>query len=153
MVGGVRSPAWLGLWSASDLMLIGYPKGNSSNNRSCEMHRAVIGMVLRNPARTQGPGPPLGCVELGDGRRHLLGGQTCTFQKPCAGSFKRVGKHFPARSFPDYLLLKCGVVHLSKNFHFCLKQSKFRKEVSSFWLLLGGELLLRLAGSSMRFYF
>lgn len=67
VVGGIRSPAWLGLQSASDLMLIGYPKGNSSNNGSCEMYRAVIGMVLRNPARTQGPGPPLGCTELGDG--------------------------------------------------------------------------------------
>lgn len=42
-----------GLWSASDLMIIGYPKGNGSNNGSREMYRAVTGMALRNPARAQ----------------------------------------------------------------------------------------------------
>ena len=42
-----------GLWSASDLMIIGYPKGNSSNNGSHEIYRAVIGMALRNPAQAQ----------------------------------------------------------------------------------------------------
>lgn len=35
-----------------------------------------------------------------------------------------------------YVLLKHRFVDLSKNFHFCLKQSKFRKEVLSFSLLL-----------------
>lgn len=57
-------------------------------------------------------------------------------QKPFASKFNRTGKHFSAQFYCPYVLLKHGFVDLSKNFHFCLKQSKFRKEVSSFSLLL-----------------
>lgn len=57
-------------------------------------------------------------------------------QKLFASKFNSAGKHFPAQFYSPYVLLKQGFVDLSKNFHFSLKQSKFRKEVLSFSLLL-----------------
>lgn len=57
-------------------------------------------------------------------------------QKSFASKFNSAVKHFPAQFYSPYKLLKHGFVDLSKNFHFCLKQSKFRKEVFSFSLLL-----------------
>jgi len=57
-------------------------------------------------------------------------------QKPFASKFNREDKHFPAQYDSHNVLLKHGFVDLSKNFHFCLKQSKFRKDVLSFSLLL-----------------
>lgn len=50
--------------------------------------------------------------------------------------FNSASKHFPAQFYSPYVILNHGFVDLSKNFHFCLKQSKFRKEVFSFSLLL-----------------
>lgn len=120
------------------MMIISYPKWKSSNSRNEICFRAVINMPLRNLAGMQqiqavtwsalmlpeqviahssqnGSGSPKTFRNL---LQVSLRGQASTFLPSC------------------YVLLKHGFVDLSKNFHFCLKQSKFRKEVLSVSLLL-----------------